>query len=128
MPHIAGLYIALSALLVVVLGYRVARFRMLRRVGLGFGEDKLLEQRVRAHGNAVEYLPLAMIQLVAIELQGWAPWIIHACGIVLIAARVLHAWGLARSRGTSIGRFSGTIATWAVMLAMAALLVARYLA
>lgn len=127
MPYVSALYVALATVLVVALAYRVARFRMFRRIGLGYAEDRQLEQRIRAHGNAVEYLPLALIELVALELQGWAPWIVHVCGAVLIVARLLHAWGLSRSRGTSFGRLTGILATWTVMLAMAALLIARYL-
>ena len=49
--------------------------------------------------------------------------ILHACGIVLIAARTLHAYGLSRTGGTSPERFAGTGLTWLVMLAMALLLI-----
>lgn len=41
---------------------------------------------------------------------------IHAAGGVLLAGRVLHAAGLARSGGVSFGRFTGTIATFVAFL------------
>lgn len=111
MPVIAGLYAALAALLVVFLGYRVAAVRLARRIALGAGNDRTLEQRMRVHGNAVEYLPLALLQLALLELTGHAGWIVHLCGAVLIVSRLLHAWGLSRHYGTSFGRFTGILGT-----------------
>lgn len=128
MPVITGLYVALAALLVVFLAYRVAAVRVARRIALGSGEDRLLEQRMRAHGNAVEYLPLALLQLALVELAGHAAWVVHLCGAVLIVSRLLHAWGLSRHYGKSIGRLIGIVGTWAVMLAMAVLLLVRFAA
>ena len=39
---------------------------------------------------------------------------------VLLASRVLHAWGLSRSSTTSFGRYWGTAGTWIVTLLLSA--------
>lgn len=125
-PVITGLYAGLSLLLVLVLAYRIVVVRRATRTGLGTGGSRGLEQRVRAHGNAVEYLPMGLLGLMLLELTGHATWLVHALGATLVLARVLHAWGLSVSAGTSSGRFLGTLLSWLVLAAMAVLLVWRY--
>jgi uncharacterized membrane protein YecN with MAPEG domain len=121
--HITGLYIALAALLVLVLSMRVVLRRVSARVTLGDGDDKELKKRIRAQANAIEYLPLALLLLLCLEWNQTQPAIVHACGIVLIVARVVHGFGLSRTGGLSPERLIGTSVTWLVMLAMALLLI-----
>ncbi len=121
--HITGLYVALAALLVLVLSLRVVLRRVAARVTLGDGDDKELKKRIRAQANAIEYLPLALLLLLCLEWNQTLPAIVHGCGIVLIAARVVHAFGLSRTGGLSPERLIGTAVTWMVMLVMAALLI-----
>jgi len=125
-PLTTGLYAAISLLLVLVLAYRVVRVRLASRTGLGAGGSVVLEQRIRAHGNAVEYLPMGLLGLLLLELTGHAAWLVHALGATLVLARMLHAWGLSVSAGTSPGRFLGTVLTWLVFVAMAVLMVWRF--
>jgi uncharacterized membrane protein YecN with MAPEG domain len=113
------LYAGLCALLVLVLAMRVAYWRFKHKIGLGDGGDKELLKRVRAHGNAVEYLPLSLILLGGMELNGYSNNLIHGFGATLFVSRVAHAWGVSRSSGSSLGRMSGMVVTWAIMLAMA---------
>lgn len=120
-------YAGLCTLLVVFLALRVVRWRFARKIGLGHGEDRQLERRIRVHANAVENLPLALILLGGMELNGYDDRIIHAFGITLLVSRVAHAWGLSHSSGTSRGRFLGTLFTFLLMLAMAAFAIAGYL-
>lgn len=121
--HATGLYVALAAILVVLLSARVVLRRASAKVGLGDGDDRELRKRIRAQANAIEYLPLALLLLGSLEWDQTDPSILHACGITLIVARILHAIGLSRTGGTSPERFLGTAATWSVMLVMAGLLV-----
>lgn len=123
---IAGFYVALGALLVLALAIRVMWLRNVYGIGMGGGEHKDLSRAIRAHANAVEYLPIAMLLLVLLALEQTRPALLHACGIVLIAARVLHAIGLSAHAGRSFGRVVGAGLSLLVMLAMAALLIFRY--
>ena len=113
------LYAGLCALLVLLLAIRVAHWRFRHKIGIGDGGDKELLKRVRAHGNAVEYLPLCLILLGGLELNGYPNGLIHGFGAALFMSRVAHAWGLSRHSGSSFGRVSGMVVTWAIMLAMA---------
>ena len=124
--RITGLYVALAALLVVALSIRVVLRRIGARISLGDGDDKELKKRIRAQANAIEYLPLALLLLLLLELNQTLPLLLHAFGVVLIAARVVHGFGLSRTGGISPERLIGTSVTWLVMAAMALLLIWQF--
>jgi hypothetical protein len=117
--QITAIYASLLAVLYIVLSYRVAQRRIRLKVGLGTGQNVELERAVRIHGNFGEYVPFALLLLALFESGGGAAWAVHGAGAGLLIARVLHALGLTQSSGRSPGRFSGVIATWLIMLALA---------
>ena len=126
-PVVTSIYSALATILVLVLAGRVVALRRSGKVGLGDGGNADLAQRIRVHANAIENLPLALFLLLLLELRGIpAPWL-HGLGAALLVARVLHAWGFSRRKGVSFGRFAGTLATWLLMLLMAAMLLVHSL-
>ena len=124
--HITGLYVALAALLVLILSGRVVIRRISQRIALGDGDDRELRKRIRAQANAIEYLPLALLLLGSLEWNQTQPAILHACGIILIVARIVHGFALSRSGGPSLPRVLGTSLTFTVMLVMAALLIWQF--
>jgi uncharacterized membrane protein YecN with MAPEG domain len=113
---ITPLYAALAALILLVLSFRVIRLRRRLEIGLGTGGNAEMEQAVRSHGNFTEYTPIGLILLASAELSGAAAGWVQAIGILLIAGRALHAWGLAQSRGYSFGRAGGVALTTTAML------------
>ena len=125
--RITGIYVALATLLVLILAVRISLARHGRRIGIGDGGDPELVRRIRAHANALENLPLGLLLLLLLELDQTPPLAVHVFGCVLLLGRVLHAFGLSRTGGTSAGRFLGTALTWAVMLVMAVLLLWKWL-
>lgn len=127
-PLISAFYAGLLGLLVVGLGLFVVDRRRSTHIGIGDGDDVVLRHRIRVHGNAAENVPLALVLLALCELTGTAPAILHALGVTLLVARLMHAWGLTQSAGVSVGRFVGVFATWGAMIAMAVVLVLRYFA
>ena len=120
------LYAGLCTILVVFLAVRVAQWRVRHKIGLGDGGDRQLLMRVRAHANAVENMPLVLLLLGGMELNGYNSGLIHGFGSVLVVSRIGHAWGLSHSSGTSKGRFLGSLFTWLLMLAMAMFAIAGY--
>jgi uncharacterized membrane protein YecN with MAPEG domain len=116
---ITMLYAGLCTILVVFLALRVVQWRFRHKIGLGDGGDRHLMMRVRAHANAVENMPLALLLLGGMELNGYSPALVHGFGATLFVSRAAHAWGLSHSSGTSRGRFLGSLFTWLLMLAMA---------
>ena len=47
-------------------------------------------------GNFTEYVPMALILFTFVEMQGWPRWLVHGLCLVLLAARLLHAYGIAQ--------------------------------
>ena len=117
--QITALYAAVCAFIIVALalGVIVTRFRL--RVGIGDGADSRLARAIRIHGNAIEYVPIALILMLVAELNGARPALLHGCGIVLVVARIAHAIGLKRTVGLSIGRGIGVVGTVVVIAVLA---------
>lgn len=119
MPKITLLFAALHVLLMLALLVPISRHRHAHKIGLGDGGDKLLARRIRVHGNFVEHAPFALLVLALLELCGLPPAATWGFGGALLLGRLLHAVGLSRGGGYSIGRFWGTALTWLVFLLMA---------
>jgi uncharacterized membrane protein YecN with MAPEG domain len=119
MPRITLLFASLHALLMLLLLARISRHRHGHRIGLGDGGDVELGRKIRVHGNFVEHAPFALLLLGLLELSGLAASWLWIFGGALLLGRVIHAIGLSRTGGYSVGRFYGTALTWVVLLAMA---------
>ncbi len=91
---ISSLYAALLALLIVWLSFRVIKLRREKKVRLGDGGEPELQIAIRAQGNATEYIPISLILLVLLELNGAHMALVHTGGIAILAGRLLHARGL----------------------------------
>ena len=126
--RITGLYAAIAALLVLLLAARVSLARRTARVGFGDGGNTRLARRIRVHANAVEYLPLALLLLLLLELNQTQPLLLHVFGCVLIIARLVHAIGLSTATGLGLARGAGFALTLLVIAVMALLLLWQALA
>jgi uncharacterized protein len=124
---ITALYAGLLAVLLVALALRVVRLRWKFRIGLGDGGEKAMTRAIRIHGNATEHVPIALLLLLVAELNHAGPTLLHACGSVLVIARILHAMGLGRSAGASWQRSAGTVGTVGVIVVLAAVDLAAFL-
>lgn len=116
---VTSLYAAIGAFWLVLLSLRVIWLRNVERVGIGHEQNPRMARAVRVHGNAAEYLPLALILLALAELNGVSPPWLHGCGIALLAGRFIHAFGLGRTAGRSLGRIFGMVLTFAAILTLA---------
>ncbi len=123
---ITALYGALAALLLVYLSFLVVGLRQRHKVGVGTAGHADLERAVRVQANFTEYVPLALILMLLLELGGLPAWGLHLYGAVLMTARLLHAFGLGRSSGASPGRMAGTALTWLLLAGGAVLLMIRH--
>ncbi|ASK34195.1 hypothetical protein CEK62_07265 [Alcanivorax sp. N3-2A] len=125
---ITALYAALCALLVLALAINVVRLRLGEGVSLGDGGNEKVNRAVRAHGNAVEYLPLILILIALLEGNNANNWALYLYGTVLFLSRLAHAWGLlAMPTTTNNFRKLGIIGTWLVLLTASAHLIVIYL-
>ncbi len=90
---VSALYAVLGALLLVKFSFDVVRLRTQYHVGYGDGGFSELQVAIRVHGNAVEYVPIGLILLLFMEMNGAQTWMVHVCGILLIIRRLMHSWG-----------------------------------
>ena len=91
---ITSIYASLLTLFIVWLSLNVIRLRRSNKVRLGDGGHSNLQVAIRAHGNAVEYIPLSLVLLALLEFAHARAALIHAGGIAMLVGRVLHARGL----------------------------------
>lgn len=119
---VTSLYAGLATLLIIGLAARIPPMRRRYRVGIHSGQNETLARAIRVHGNAVENVPLGLLLLALLELQDVSATLLYVTGGVLMAGRLIHAWGLGRSAAYSPGRFWGTVLTWLSLLTMAGML------
>ena len=105
---------ALAALALVALSIAVSLRRKKVGVRIGFGEDTLLMRRVRAQGNFIEYVPLALILLALAEYRHAPEVLLWAVAGLLIVGRCLHFAGIMAS-STPL-RAPGMVGTYAALL------------
>lgn len=111
-------------MLLLFLSYRVTSFRVKHKQGLGVADDLDFEVAVRSQANLVEYAPFALIVLAIAEINGVSATLIYWTGMAFFIARVLHAWGMYKGRGSSHpARLVGFLLTGLSMLAIAVLAV-----
>lgn len=83
-------------------------------------DDGVLQRKVRAYGNFTEYVPLALLFIMTLELMHSSPWMLWLIGSALTVGRIAHAWGLITTYGPSPGRAIGFFLTWFVYIIGAA--------
>ena len=113
---VTPLYAGILALLYFVLSMRVVK---LRGHGASFGDggNPILLRRMRAHGNFSEYVPLILVMMAMLELSRHSLYVLHALGIALVVARLLHGYALSFTEKFKFGRFWGTALTYLVLVA-----------
>lgn len=118
---ITALYAGILALILTALAINVTVHRWRVRVPIGQGKDPLMQRIVRVHGNATEYVPVALLLMLVYELNGGRGSWLHLAGIIFVAARLLHAWGLSYTAAPNLSRAVGQTLTWAVIIGLAVL-------
>jgi uncharacterized protein len=104
-----ALYTGLNVLIILALIWQVIAHRRREKITLGDGGFPPLIRAIRAHANATEIAPIALIGLMAMAMANAPIWAIHVGGLSLTLGRVLHAFGLSRDEGASFGRMAGMI-------------------
>ncbi len=116
MPYLAATYTAILALVLVALSARVIQLRYVYQVLLGDGDNPQLTRAVRGQGNFTEYVPLALILILCLELLGQSPWLIHVTGGALVAGRVAHGICFGFCDNAPRLRQAGMILTFAALI------------
>ncbi len=116
---ITAFYAGLLGVLMLILALRVVAARRATAIGLGDGGNALLFSRIRIHGNAAEYVPLALLLMLILEINGTSARWLHVLGVALLVGRIAHAQGLSQTSGVSPGRLVGNVLTWTVIMVAA---------
>jgi uncharacterized membrane protein YecN with MAPEG domain len=118
---ITSIVTATLTIIFVKLSFAVIGLRRKNKVGLGNGGHEDLERAIRAQGNFAEYVPIGIILIACLELNG-APWYLVAIpGITLILGRWIHAKGINipppdfSKRGLGMKLTFGTLISLAVL-------------
>lgn len=121
MLTITLLYAAILAVFALILSFRAGSFRGKAGVSVLHGEPANMDlaERVRVHQNFLEYVPMILILMGAIELSGGSTAFLHGAGVALIIARIAHAIGLKHDNMGHPGRVIGAGGTALVTLVAA---------
>lgn len=113
---ITAFYAGLLALWFCLLSARVIARRRSGRISLGDGGDAPMLRRIRGHANFAEYVPFALLLMALLEMGRTSIYILHALGILLLAARLLHGYALSFSEKFFLGRMLGMVLTFTVLI------------
>jgi uncharacterized membrane protein YecN with MAPEG domain len=127
-PELTLTYLAVLALLYSVLALIVVALRAKNNIPFGDGGNESLHRAIRAHGNFIEWVPLASLLVASVEALGEPRLLIHLLMGALLIARVLHPIAFASKLGSApylVGRITGALTSWAVLTAAAVFLLVR---
>ena len=114
---ITAIYAALCGFLVIALAANVVRFRLGKKVSLGDGGHKDVNRAIRAHGNTMEYVPLALLLMALLEINGGGDTALHIYGALLLGDRLLYAYGMLVPRSSANPpRQLGIVTSWIVII------------
>lgn len=106
-----------SALIHIWLSVRVSQQRRLHKVSVGDGGNPAVLARMRAHANFTETAPLFLILLGLLELAVGASTWLWVAGLLFVAARLLHPFGMDRP-APNVARAAGILVSWLLLLAL----------
>ena len=119
-------YAALFALLFVALSVRTLRMRRSLRIAIGDSGDERMLRAMRVHSNFAEYVPLSLLLILLVEMQGAHAALVHALCLCLLAGRVSHAWGVSRTRENFRYRVFGMAMTFTTLVVSALYLLVAF--
>ena len=117
------LFASLFGILHVVFTLRVGAYRLKNKINLGDGDDKELRNRIRAHGNFIENVPIALLLLLLNDLHGTSTVVLISLGTVLLISRLTHYLTIASRRLPRVLRPLSMIGTLGSILVSALWLV-----
>ena len=124
---ITGFYAALLTFVYAAIFALVGKARNAAGVSLGDGGNPDLIVTMRRQMNFVENVPLALILIACVEAGGAAKWWVHALGLVLLAARIVHPFGMDFKVMERPARGIGAGGTALVMIAAAITLLWQFI-
>jgi hypothetical protein len=111
MPIITTLYAGLLGLMSIAIAYKAGSMRGKSGISLGHGDNKELLLAMRRHANFAEFVPMALIIIALLEMNGVPKLAVHAMGASLVLFRACHAIGIGADNLAGKGRYVGAAGT-----------------
>ena len=124
-PSDISISLALAAvfgLLHVVFTLRVGNYRFKSRISLGDGGDPEMRNRIRAHGNFIENVPIAVLLILLNDLDGAQDNTLILMGSILLISRLTHYLTIATRKLPWILRPLSMLGTLGAILAASVML------
>ncbi len=104
-------------LLLCFTAIQTGRMRGKTKTLLGEGDDIMMLGAIRAHANLTEFAPIVLILIGASEYMGANKDLVMGMGVIFVAARVSHAFGLIKYPDVANKpRMFGALGTMLVLL------------
>ncbi len=111
-----GFFAGILSIFYIYLSFRVIFIRNKQKISLGNGGFAPLDIAIRAHGNFSEYVPIGIILLALLELNGMSGWVIMILGATLTLGRLIHFSAFYNPDQISLPRrVAGMILTFAAL-------------
>lgn len=124
---ITTLYALPLILIFIVLFFRVSGKRTELKASIGHANDAALHERIRHHGNFVEWVPFVLLLLALAEANGGNSIALHCAGGFLVLGRILHPFGLKADNPTHVLRIMGnSLNLLATVILLVVLTMARF--
>lgn len=101
---ITAIFVAIFAVFHMAAAMRVGVYRNETDIRYGDGGDQVLMRRIRAHGNFIENVPMALLAMGSAEYVGVGSTFLVVGGLALLLGRILHyfmtigvGWGWMRT-------------------------------
>jgi uncharacterized protein len=91
---VTPLYALPLAVVFLILWFRTTSMRSMLKLSIGDGGDKAMLQRIRQHGNFVEWTAMVLILMILAEGMGAPAIYLHISGALLLIGRIAHPFGL----------------------------------
>ena len=75
-------------------------------------DPKDLERAIRGHGNLIEYAPLFLILMLALELSDASKTLLYACGTIFTLGRLMHGTAFSFMKKNGYLRIGGMSLTF----------------
>lgn len=116
---ITALYASVLAVLLVWLAIQVIKQRRVNKVAYADGGVESLQIVRTAQSNASEYIPITLILIALLELNGAKPVWVHLTGVIFVIGRIIHARGILKQ--SFKGRVKGMQLTFLIIAALVVL-------
>lgn len=127
MLEITSLYAVPMGALMFILWLNVTKTRAAMGVSIGNNNDVALHEKIRRHGNFIEWTPMVLLMMSIAELRGGNGMALHVAGVLLVVSRIAHPIGLKHDKPAAALRIVGNSGSLLALMIALVLIVISHL-